>query len=215
MTFHPAAADQGVAIYGGGGHARVVASILRALALPILGFFDDAPTGVSPPSPGVSVLGRGDQIAAHRDQITGVYLAMGDNLARSQAFERFSDQGFEMPPLVHPAACVESDAQIGQGTVVCMGAMVATQAVVGCACILNTGCCLDHESTLGNFVHLAPHAAVAGRTSIGSHTFVGMGAVVAQGLTIGKRSMIGANATVLSGVEDNTKVLGVHHAPRA
>lgn len=203
----------GAAVYGGGGHAHVVASILRARGQAILGFFDDAYVA-GQEIQGAPVLGRLKQILQYRDRISAAYLALGDNLLRSHAFKRLRREGFELPPLVHPSAWVEPGVSVGDGTVICMGAMVATQASLGRACLLNTGCCVDHESSLGDIVHLAPRSVVAGRSHVGELTFVGMGAVVAQGLSIGRRVAIGANSVVLADVPDGAKVLGVHAGAR-
>jgi len=202
---------RGAAIYGAGGHGRVVASILKARQVPVVGFFDD---GCQPGATigGVPVLGdRFDLTQKHRERITAVYLAIGDNLIRLQLLDVMRREGLPIPPLVHPRAWVEEGVWIGDGCVVAMGAMVATEASIGQACILNTGCCLEHEAVLGDAVHLAPRATVAGRTVIGEGAFVGMGAVVAQGLTIGKRVVIGANSVVLTDTPDGSKIVGVHH----
>lgn len=202
---------RGAAVYGAGGHGKVVASILRACGIPIMGFFDDAYTGPGQEVQGVPVIGRCSDILSYRDQIAAAYLAVGDNSSRSKAFQEIHREGIELPALIHPKAHVEPDATIGDGTVICMGALVGTEAAVGRGCILNTGCCLDHESTVGDMAHLAPRVAVAGRSSIGELTFVGMGAVIAQGLKIGSRVVIGANSVVLRDITDGSKAVGVLH----
>ncbi len=199
----------GAAIYGAGGHGKVVASILRARRTPILGFFDDA-YSAGETIHDLPVWGGLKDIDQHRDRITSVYLALGDNARRSEIFTVLRQGGFELPPLIHPWALVESDTVIADGCVICMGAMVATAASLGTACIMNTGSTLDHESSLGDLVHLSPRAAVAGRTTIGSRSFLGMGAVVAQGLTIGSGVVIGANSVVLGHVPEGSRVLGVY-----
>ncbi len=202
----------GAAIIGGGGQAQVVAAILKAQKLPILGFFDDACNRLEGQAIGnAPVLGRCNEVHKHRDRITAVYLAIGDNTTRAKLFDALTDQGFDLPPLIHPWAMVETDATIGPGSTVCMGAMIVTQASVGKGCIVNTGCCLDHESVLEDFVHLAPRSTVAGRTRIGAESFVGMGTSIAQDLRIGAGAVIGANSVVLRNVAQNEKIVGVHH----
>lgn len=201
---------QGAAIYGAGGHGRVVASILQARQIPLLGFFDDGAT-IGDTVGNTPILGQREDLLKRRDQITAVYLALGDNLTRSRVFKELRRESFELPPLIHPWALVEPSATIADGSVVCMGALLAAHVSVGRACLLNTGCCLDHESELGDLVHVAPRATVAGRVTIGELTFVGMAAVVAQDLSVGRRVAIGANAVVLKDVPDGSKVVGVHH----
>jgi len=203
--------NRGAAIYGAGGHAHVVASIIRANRIELLGFFDDEAQKTGDTILGAPVLGTFRDIIKHRDQITAVYLGLGDNLARSQAFKNLRRESFELPALIHPRALVEQNVSIADGSVICMGAHIATEASVGRACLLNTGCCLEHESQLGDLVHLGPNSTIAGRTSIGELTFEGIGAVIAQGLSIGRLVAIGANSVVLKDVADGSKVLGIHH----
>lgn len=198
------------AVYGAGGHSRVVAAILRALELTVYGYYDDAFTG-SEMILGSPVRGLFADIDQARPACANAALALGDNQKRMQAFERLDELGFTLPSLVHPSALIEPDADVGPGTVICLGAKLCTQAVVGRGVILNTGASVDHESSIGDFVHLAPGAVVAGRTKIGERTFVGMNACIADGLTIGSRAIIGAGSIVLADVPSGMKVLGVHH----
>ncbi len=198
-----------VAIYGAGGHARVLASILHALNLPILGYFDDSFAGPENIQ-GAPVLGRFNDIVKFREKASSAVLAIGDNTLREKAFHFLKQEGFSIPPVIHPGAIVESDVTIGEGAVICIGAVIGTEAKIGIGAIINTGGLVDHESEIGDFVHLAPGAAVAGRTSVGHGTFVGMNASIADKICIGRNSLIGAGSVVLRDVPDNHKVLGLH-----
>ncbi|MBI2095281.1 MAG: acetyltransferase [Candidatus Omnitrophica bacterium] len=200
------------AVLGAGGHARVVASILEARRMPVLGFFDDSfDPKAGEKILGRPVLGRFRDILKFKGKIGGVYLAVGDNASRKKFFNFFRERGFSLPSITHPSAFVEKNARIGEGSVVCLGAIVGAGATVGKGCIVNSGASLDHESRLGDFSHLAPKSVVAGRTSIGESSFVGMNAAVADCLAIGAGVTIGAGSVVLRNVPDHKKVLGVWH----
>ncbi len=198
-----------VAIYGAGGHARVLAAILHQLNLPILGYFDDSFIGPENIQ-GAPVLGRFNDIVKFQGKASSAFLAIGDNALREKAFHFLKQEGFSMPPLIHPGAIVESDVAVGEGSVVCIGAVIGTEVKIGSGAILNTGCIVDHESEVGDFVHLAPGVTVAGRTSVGHGTFVGMNASISNKIRIGRKSVIGAGSVVLRDVPDNHKVLGLH-----
>ena len=198
------------AIFGAGGHCRVVASILRALKIPILGIFDDS-FQYSEVIQGVPVIGRYDDILTCENDIGSVYLAIGDNMLRQKKYALLKKLGFETPPLIHPSALLADDVTIGEGTVVCMGATAGAEVEMGKGVILNTGCLVDHESWIGDFVHLAPRVTVAGRTRIESNVFVGINSCIADKLHIGKRAVVGAGSVVLRDVPAAQTVVGVVH----
>jgi len=198
-----------VAIYGAGGHARVLASLLHQLNVPILGYFDDSFDGPEIIQGG-TVIGRFNDIIKFREKASSAVLAIGDNILREKAFHFLKNEGFSMPPVIHPGAIVESEIKVGQGTVICIGAVIGTEVKIGNGAILNTGCLVDHESKIGDFVHLAPGVAVAGRTSVGYGTFVGINASISNKIQIGNKSVIGAGSIVLRDVLDNQKILGVY-----
>ena len=195
---------------GAGGHARVVASILRANHVNIHGFFDDSYSGSSEIIQGAPLLGRFDDIDNFSDDIQSVYLAVGDNLTRKKYYDFLIEHDFLLPPLFHPTAIIELDTSVCDATVVCLGGIIGTEVKIGKGCIVNTGCSVDHESTIGDFVHLAPKVAIAGRTSIGDYTFVGINTAIADKLTIGENVVIGAGSVILTDVPDGAKIFGVH-----
>ncbi|MBI4432082.1 MAG: acetyltransferase [Candidatus Omnitrophica bacterium] len=199
-------------VFGAGGHARVLASILKAQKITVLGFFDDSyDPHKAEKIAGSPVLGRFESILKFKNKAGNVYLALGDNAKRQKAFEFLKRHGFRTPSLVHPSALVEKSAEIGEGSVVCLGATLGAEAIVGKGCIVNTGASLDHESSLGDFSHLAPQAVVAGRTSIGALSFIGVNASIADRLTIGPEVTVGAGSVVLRDVPAKKKILGVYH----
>lgn len=198
-------------VIGTGGHARVVAALLAANSIDVLGFFDFE-NGTPKPeiidhSP---LLGHLKDLEKYKSKITRLYLAVGDNGKRRKIYERFRDF-FKMPALIHPSAVVERNVKVGEASQICMGALLVSEAKIGRGCIINTGTSVDHESSVGDFVHLAPQVVVAGRTTIGEGTFVGMNASIGHNIRIGRDAVIGAGSIVLRDVPDGAKVLGVYH----
>ncbi len=203
---------KGVAIIGAGGHARVVAAILRAKNKPILGFFDDSYSQDKVEIiQGAPLIGAVSSVLNYQDKVSAVYLAIGNNYVRQQVFYFLRQHDFLLPPLIHPSAKIDLDVKIGEGTVICLGACVGTEVVIGRGCIINTGASIDHETILGDFVHLAPKSVLAGRVKIGDTTFVGMNVSIADKLSIGKNVVIGAGSIILKNVDNNKKIVGVYH----
>ncbi len=199
------------AIYGAGGHARVIASILRACGTESIGFFDDSYKGDNELIQGNPVLGVFWDILKFRNSISSVYLALGDNHDRRNAFVYLKDNGFLLPALIHPSAILEDDVVIGDGAVICLGVILGTEVSIGRGALINSGCSVDHEVTIGDFSHLAPRTCVAGRTSIGANTFVGNNSSIGDKLSIGDNVIIGAGSVILKDAPAGTKIVGVHH----
>ena len=202
---------KGAAIYGAGGHSRVISSILNALNAPVIGFFDDfrkKPLEYIQEAP---VLGCFSEILKFRENITSVYLAIGDNKERRKSYCFLEENDFFMPALVHPGAYVEAGAVIENGTVVCVGAVVGTEAIVGKGVIVNTGSSVDHEARIFDFSHIAPGAVIAGRSIVGPGSFVGINASVRDKVVLGEGVTVGAGAIILSDVPNHKTVVGVWH----
>lgn len=188
-----------IVVLGGGGHARVVISLIRKLPdLQLLGYIDPRP---GPALLGAPYLGGDDELPRLLAEHSGCGAALGiGNTAisslRLQIAERLLKQGFALPPLVSPVATVNEGVELGAGTVVCDGAIVATGTQVGVACILNTGCVVDHDCRVGDGVHIAPRAVLSGGVELGELSMVGTGAVVIQSRKIAAGCFVAAGATV-------------------
>ncbi|MCC7280587.1 MAG: acetyltransferase [Chromatiaceae bacterium] len=205
-------------IVGAGGHARVVAGILERLGeTRLIGVLDRTAETTGERIGFSKIIGAYDLLSALITQGVGrVYLAIGDNAARQSLTMRCwrEGEGLALPPLIHPTAILEPGAEIGDGTVLCAGAIIGANARVGRGCIINTGASVDHETIIGDFVHLCPGVRIAGRCKIGHGCFVGIGAVVRDYIEIGARSTVGAGAVVVSHVPDGIVAIGVPARPR-
>jgi UDP-perosamine 4-acetyltransferase len=188
-----------IVVIGGGGHGKVVISLIRKLAtFRLLGYTD---TAARQPVLGVPCLGGDEVLHALESAGKPFCAALGlGNVAisgrRLDMARGLLARGIELPPLVSPAAVVNEDVEVGPGAVVCDGAVIAAGARIGTACIINTGCVIDHDCRIGDGVHVAPGAVLCGDVAIGELAMVGAGAVVIQGRRVGARCLVAAGATV-------------------
>lgn len=190
-----------------GGHARVVADILRAAPdMEPVGCIA-AVDGGRDDLPGVPLLGFDADVADIGHD--GVVLAVGDNRVREALAAIYAGMGETFASAVHPSAIIAPDAVVEPGCMVCAGVVVNTGARIGAHTILNTGCTVDHDCTVGPFCHLAPGTHLAGTVTLGRGVFVGIGACVVQGRSIGEWATVGAGAAVIRDVRPGTTVVGV------
>lgn len=187
-------------IYGGGGHGKSLAELVRALgAYRLLGFVDDGiPAGTQ--ILGLPVLGgsailpdlyaRGVRFAVNA--VGGI----GNVAVRVRVFETLTQAGFVCPAVIHPTAFIEPSAQLAAGVQVFSHAYVGSEAQIGFGCIINTGAIVSHDCMLGEYVNLSPGATLAGAVSVGARALIGMRATVNLGAQLGATVRIGNGATI-------------------
>jgi sugar O-acyltransferase (sialic acid O-acetyltransferase NeuD family) len=200
-----------IVIIGGGGHARVVADIIAALAFEATGYVcPEGPYDI----PGLTRLGDDTVLASLRARgTTHAVVAVGDNALRKEIYRTALALTFAFPALVHPSAIVSSRVTIGDGTVVMPGAIINTGTIVGTGAIINTGASIDHDCRIGGFVHIAPGCHLAGTVTVEEGAFLGVGTSVIPQRHIGEWSIVGAGAAIVRDIEPRHVATGVPARP--
>ncbi len=198
-----------LAIYGAGGHGRVVCeSAVRTGLYEIIGFIDDSVL------PATEIDGHkviGDLSALQDRNGKGIVIAIGIGSIgiRRRTVQQITDSGYEIEAVVDPTATVSMTARVGAGAYIAAGATINSQASLGTATIVNTGAIIEHDCRIGDFAEVAPRAVLGGQVFVGSGAFVGMGAVVRQQQQVGSGSVLGAGAVLVSDLPDNALAYGV------
>lgn len=189
-----------IVIVGGGGHAKVLISVLRKLSWDLAGYTDKRDNGVIL---GVPYLGDDAIMAALLDKdrfcrsaIIGLG-KMDTSPKRINLQDEIKALGFDFPIAVSPQGVVNEEVRLGPGTVVMDGAVINCGTVIGDASIINTNSTVEHDCRIGNNVHIASGATIGGAVTVGSNCMVGAGANVIQGVTICADCLVGAGATVV------------------
>jgi sugar O-acyltransferase (sialic acid O-acetyltransferase NeuD family) len=189
-----------IVVVGGGGHAKVVISILRKLKRHrILGYTDLKDNGAVA---GVPYLGSDrDLIAlAVGPKKLNAVLALGQvglGEARYGLWTRLHWPALSFPLIVSPDASVNEGVSGGEGAVVMDGAVINTGATIGRGAIVNTNSTIEHDVMLDDWVHVAPGATISGGVTVGRFSMIGAGATVIEGIKIAAGCMVGAGATVV------------------
>ena len=197
-----------MAIYGGGGFARIIVDLLKqTCAYKLLGIIDMKYPEL-PPVCGVDVIGG--------DEYLDTLLAKGikkivnavDFPYRAKVYDKLKAKGFELPNLIHKTAIIETTVTMGEGNLIFAGAMVGTEAILGNDCVINAGAIVNHECIISDNCHIASGAILAGCVTVGENTMIGQGCTIYQRVTIGKNVVIQNGCHVFSDVPDGTVVKG-------
>jgi len=207
-----------VIILGAGGHAKVVAEILRLSGkYDLIGLLDPALSGRI--VGGLPVLG-GDELLPRlkSEGVSAVFVGVGgigDNMTRTKLFEKAISMGFTPINAIHPSAIISSSARVGCGVAIMARAVINSEAEIGDNVIINTGAVVEHDCRIEAHVHVSPGAILCGGVVVSRSAHIGAGAVIRQGINIGEFAGVGAGAVVIRDVEASTTVAGVpaHELP--
>jgi sugar O-acyltransferase (sialic acid O-acetyltransferase NeuD family) len=181
-----------VLIFGAGGHARVIASLLER------------------PS---RLIDKNEEAAVFSDEASlrnaDVYVGLGDNAVRERLFTRLSEIGASLPPLVAAGATVSRGAELGRGAVILPGAVVMTGVRVGDNCIIDLLSSVDHDTLIGPHTFIGPGVNIPGHVVIGARCFFGVKSATFPKVKIGDGAVVRAGSLVTKDVEAGAKVGGV------
>lgn len=200
-----------IVVVGGGGHAKVLISVLKkSSSYELIGYTDVRDSGELL---GIPYLGTDSVLETLAETNVGCFAALGVgkvtvNEERMRLADRIVGLSFRLPEVISPHALVNEDVTIGDGTVVFDGAVINTGARIGRASIINTNSTVEHDCVIGDNVHLAPGANLSGGVSVGHNCMIGTGANVIQGIGICADCLIGAGTTVIKDITTSGVYVG-------
>lgn len=200
-----------VILIGAGGHASVVAAMLKAGNRAVLGCI-----ALEKPRPGlldgIAYLGNDAALEAYTPQEADIIIAIGSIRAaplRAALYTRMNARGFGFASTIHPSAIVDASVTCGDGVQIMAGAILQAGARLDANVIVNSGAIVEHRCRVADHVHIASGAMLAGDVSVAAGAHIGAGAVVLQGLRIGAGATVGAAACVTRDVADGATVTGI------
>jgi len=198
-------------VVGGGGHTKVLISILRKLkTFDLVGYTDVKDNGTLLDVP---FLGSDDNLKKVKKELdccAGVIglgaVSVSDK--RSQLWNMLIRAGFDLPAVVSPDAIVNDEVFVGEGAVILDGAVINSGSRIGRNCVINTNSTVEHDCDIEDHAHIASGATLGGGVKIGKNSMVGAGATVIQYVTICPECMIGAGAVVITDIMEPGTYVG-------
>lgn len=135
--------------------------------------------------------------------------AIGDPATKLQVCRALKARGARFATLVHPSVIVGPACRIGEGTVLCPGAILCTNVTVGGFVVMNTNSGCGHDAVVGDGCTFSSHVDVTGAVRLGEGVFLGSHAVVLPRVEVGDFAVIGAGSVVLRNVPARATVMGV------
>ena len=196
-----------LAIYGAGGHGKVIADTAELLGWQIIHFYDENHSNY-PQHELWDVVGGVVELSERLGEYDGVIVAIGNNKIRLTEYNQLKKLGAQLITLVHPQAIVSRRATLGNGSVVFAGAVVNAFTKIGEASIINTSASVDHDCDLGDAVHICPGTHLAGNVTVGDFGWIGLGSSVIQQIDITNDVFVGAGSVIVDNIERSGTYFG-------
>tara|TARA_B110000196_G_scaffold227731_1_gene196451 strand:+ start:807 stop:1439 length:633 start_codon:yes stop_codon:yes gene_type:complete len=199
-----------IVIIGGGGHAKVVISLLQKVDnFEIIGFVD---INEKKDILGIPYLGD-DKILPdlYNKGINNAVLAIGQiksSSKRKNIYNELNKLGFNFPSIISPNSIINKDVIIGAGSVIMDGVIIESGSVIGLNCIINTSSSINHDCSIKDFCHIAPGVTISGNVNIGFDVFIGTGSNIINNIDIADNVLISAGSCVLKSIKNKGTYMG-------
>lgn len=197
-----------LAIFGAGGHGKVVAETALASGWQEITFYDDEyPHKIFRGSHVVS--GKLENLISDASCYDGCFVAIGSNNIRLDLIERLKSLDIRLPNIIHPSALISDSVFLADAACILPGVIVNAGSKIGVGVILNSASVVEHDCKIEDAVHISPGVHLGGGVSVGSRSWVGIGATVIHAIQIGSDTIVGAGSVVVRDVPNGVTSVGV------
>jgi sugar O-acyltransferase (sialic acid O-acetyltransferase NeuD family) len=132
-----------------------------------------------------------------------VFIAIGDNKVREIITLRLLNLGYQLSTIKSKSSIVSKWARLERGVFIAPGACVNTNTDIGLGTIVNTTASVDHDCQIKSFTHIAPGCHICGGVRIGSNTLIGVGTSIIPRMTIGNNIIVAGGSSVNKNLDNN------------
>lgn len=137
-----------------------------------------------------------------------VVIAIGDPVLRSKVKDSLP-KDTKYFTFIHPTVQIlGDDITIGEGSIICAGAIITTNCSIGNHAHLNLHTTIGHDCRIGDYFTTAPGAKVSGNCNIEDYVYIGTNASVKEKINICSNVTIGLNAGVVKDINEAGTYIG-------
>ena len=191
--------SKNVIIIGAGGHAKVIADIVKKSDDKLIGFLDD-----NEEVQDKVVFDNKKMNYKNAEFIIGI----GNNKVRKIISDKYSN--LKWYTAIHPNAVIANEVIINEGSAIMAGVVINPGTTVGKHCIINTSTSIDHDNIIEDYVHISPGSHLAGTVAVKEGTWICSGVTVINDIIINKNNIVGAGSVVIKNIEEeNNTYIGI------
>ena len=155
----------------------------------------------------VPVLGT---ITDHEPKSDEVFIpAIGNTNYKLRAAELLESRGAQFINLIHPAAQIASDAQLGKGIFVFTNSVISVGARLEDFVTVNAFVLVGHDAVIGRGCNLNPSTMVTGNAKLGRGVVMGTQSSILPKKEVGEFAVVGAGSVVMRSIPPGVTALGV------
>ncbi len=201
---------QKVIIIGGKGSGTVIAEAIKDANargvndLEVVGFLHDVDDpGTEIDSTPVLGLHTKEKIADYYSKGYKFIFSLHRIGGEEKVIQLFNNLGLKPEMLVsfvHPTAYVAGNVRIDSGVVIMPYVMISSAAHISLNTLIMTGATIGHNTTTGQFSHIASQAVVGAYIKMGQGSNVGLNATVLEYKSIGEFGVVGMGSVLTKDV---------------
>jgi len=185
-----------IVIIGAGGHAHVIADIVRAEGNQVVAFLDD---NIKQPD-------CSGPISDYEKYLDSEFII---GIGSSEIRKRLSNLNVQWHTAIHPSTIISDSVEIGEGTVVMPAVVINSRSKIGKHCIINSGAIVEHDNQIGDYCHVSVGANLGGMVIVKNGVWIGIGATIKNNVSITENVLIGAGATVVTNITERGTYIGI------
>lgn len=196
-----------IIIIGAGGFGKEILWLAKRLNRQIIGFLDDTPEKQNTKILGYPVIGKIDDFNKFGN--AEFIIAIGSPRAREFIFNKMTLQySPNFVTLIDPSAIIGENVNIGEGCLICAGAILTVDISIGHQVIINLNSTIGHDVIIEDFVTIAPNVSVSGNVILANKVELGTNATIREKVMIEQGAMVGMGSVITKTVEANKLIAG-------
>lgn len=128
------------------------------------------------------------------------------NQTRAEIFNRIKSLGYSVETYIHPSAVINSEAKIGEGSIVMANSVVEPFSSIGENSMIWSNCTIAHHSTVGSHCWIASNSIISGQATVKDYVFIGVQCAIVNEVIVEELNIIGAGSLITK----NTKPKDVY-----
>jgi len=136
-------------------------------------------------------------------------VASGDPRLRREVADALGSRQGRLTSLVHPSVIIGHNVRLGEGAVLCPGAILTCDVAIGRLFLCTLAATVGHDVVMGDCCTLFCHADITGHVVLGDDVTVGSHGVVLPWTKVGDGATIGAGSVAVGAVPPGITVFGV------